>query len=172
LFTKFASGEMKMNSIIEYTSLSKLKVRIRGEVICPGDMYYDQARRVWNGRIDKYPALIVRCADITDVLNAFEFARLRGLDVTVRSGGHSMVGLAVSNGGLVIDLSGMKGIWIDPARGIAQVQAGLTLGEFVRETQALGLATTTGTVSGTGVGGAHTRWRNRLVDGQVWADHR
>ena len=142
-----------MNKTIEYTVISKLKARIRGEMICPGDVYYDQARRVWNGRIDRYPALIVRCADITDVLNAIEFARQQGLDVTVRSGGHSMVGLAVSNGGLVIDLSGMKGMWVDPVRRIAQVQAGLTLGEFVGETQAFGLATTTGTVSGTGVGG-------------------
>ncbi|HEX6556488.1 MAG TPA: FAD-binding oxidoreductase [Ktedonobacteraceae bacterium] len=142
-----------MKKTIESRALSKLRTRVRGAVISPDDTYYDQARRVWNGRIDKYPALIVRCADITDVLNALEFARLQGLDVTVRSGGHSMAGLAVSDDGLVIDLSRTKSIWIDPVRRSAQVQAGLTLGEFVRQAQALGLATTTGTVWGTGVGG-------------------
>ncbi len=142
-----------MNITIKNMAIEKLKARLRGEVVCPGDEYYDRARRVWNGRIDKYPALIARCADLVDVLTTLEFARQQDLAVTVRSGGHSMIGHSVCDGGLVIDLSRMKGMWVDPVRGIAQVQAGLTLGEFVRNTQAFGLATTTGTVWGTGVGG-------------------
>ncbi len=142
-----------MHKAIEYSAVPKLKTRIRGEVISPGDEHYHEARRVWNGRIDKYPSMIVRCVDITDVLTTIEFARRWDIAVAVRSGGHSMVGYSVSDGGIVIDLSPMKGMWVDPVKGIAQVQAGLTLGEFVRQAQAFGLATTTGTVSGTGIGG-------------------
>jgi len=134
-------------------SISKLQARLRGEVICPGDARYEQSRRVWNGRIDRYPALIVYCADPDDVLTTIDFARSVGLPIAVRGGGHSMVGLSVWNGALVIDLSRMKGIQLEPLTGIARVQAGLTLGEFVQETQVYGLATTTGTVSGTGLGG-------------------
>jgi FAD binding domain/Berberine and berberine like len=135
------------------TSFQMLKAHVCGEVMCPDDQYYDLARRVWNGRIDRYPTLIVRCINLTDVLTALEFARQQDLVVAVRSGGHSMVGHSVCDGGLVIDLSPMKGIWIDPDTRMVRAQAGLTLGEFVRPTQAFGLATTTGTVSGTGLGG-------------------
>jgi FAD/FMN-containing dehydrogenase len=142
-----------MHKAIEYSAIPKLKTRIRGEVIGPGDEHYHEARRVWNGRIDKYPSMIVRCVDITDVLTTIEFARRWDMAVAVRSGGHSMVGYSVTDGGIVIDLSPMKGMWVDPVKGIAQAQAGLTLGEFVRQAQAFGLATTTGTVSGTGIGG-------------------
>ncbi len=126
---------------------------MRGEVILPQDERYDEARRVWNGRVDKYPFVIVRCLDVTDVLIAIEFAHSWSIPIAVRSGGHSMIGYSVTDGGIVIDLSQMKGLWVDPARRVTQVQSGLTLGEFVRQTQAYGLATTTGTVSGTGVGG-------------------
>lgn len=149
----YLEGEAEMYKAIDYSAIPMLKTRIRGEVISPGEEQYHKARRVWNGRIDKYPALIVRCVDITDVLTAIDFARSRDMAVAVRSGGHSMVGYSVTDGGIVIDLSRMKGMWIDPVKGIAQVQAGLTLGEFVRQAQVFGLATTTGTVSGTGVGG-------------------
>ena len=142
-----------MHQAIEYSSIPKLKTRIRGEVIGPHEEHYHEARRVWNGRIDKYPSLIVRCVDITDVLTTIEFARRCDMEVAVRSGGHSMVGYSVIDGGIVIDLSRMKSIWVNPIKGIAQAQAGLTLGEFVRKTQFHGLATTTGTVSGTGIGG-------------------
>ena len=142
-----------MHTALESMSISKLQARLRGEVICPGDARYEQSRRVWNGRIDRYPALIVYCADPDDVLTTIDFARSVGLPIAVRGGGHSMVGLSVWNGALVIDLSRMKGIQLEPLTGIARVQAGLTLGEFVQETQVYGLATTTGTVSGTGLGG-------------------
>src|SRR6266567_2811100 len=142
-----------MHTALEATAIPQLQAHLRGEVICPGDARYEQSRRVWNGRIDRYPALIVYCADPDDVLTAIDFARSVGLPIAVRGGGHSMVGLSVWNGALVIDLSRMKGIQIDPWTGIARVQARLTLGEFVHETQVYGLATTTGTVSGTGIGG-------------------
>ena len=142
-----------MNKTLEYSIIPTLKTRLRGDVILQHDELYNEARRVWNGRIDKYPFMIVRCLDVTDVLAAIEFAHDWDMTVAVRSGGHSMVGYSVSDGGIVIDLSRMKGMWVDPVKSVVQVQAGLTLGEFVRQTQVYGLATTTGTVSGTGVGG-------------------
>jgi FAD/FMN-containing dehydrogenase len=152
--------EMMMNPqmytqeyLLKDTSFQNLKARLNGEVISPGDECYEQARRVWNGRVDKYPSLIVRCVDITDVLTSIELARHQDMAVTVRSGGHSLAGHSVCNGGLVIDLSRMKGLWIDPVKGIAHAQAGLTLGEFVSQTQLYNLATTTGTVAGTGLAG-------------------
>jgi hypothetical protein len=142
-----------MHPALETTAIAQLQARLRGEVICPGDARYERSRRVWNGRIDRYPALIVYCADPDDVLITIDFARSVGLPITVRGGGHSMVGLSVCTGALVIDLSRLKGIQLDPGTGIARVQAGLTLGEFVHQTQVYGLATTTGTVTGTGLGG-------------------
>lgn len=142
-----------MQAVITSTALPNLQARLRGDVIFPDDERYDRSRRVWNGRIDRYPALIVYCTNADDILYTIDSARSAGLPITVRSGGHSMIGLSVSNGAVVIDLSRMKGIMINPLTAIARVQAGLTLGEFVHDTQACGLATTTGTVSGTGVGG-------------------
>jgi FAD/FMN-containing dehydrogenase len=142
-----------MSKTLELSIMPSLKTRLRGQAILQQDELYDEARRVWNGRIDKYPFMIVRCLDVTDVLAAIEFAKDWNMPVAVRSGGHSMVGYSVLDGGIVIDLSRMKGMWIDPVKRVAEVQAGLTLGEFVRQTQAYGLATTTGTVAGTGVGG-------------------
>jgi FAD/FMN-containing dehydrogenase len=130
-----------------------LKAQLHGELICPKDRGYDASRKVWNGAIDRYPALIVRCADVVDVVHAVQFAREHHLLVAVRGGGHSVSGSSVCNGGMVIDLSRMKGIWVDPVQRIAWAQAGLTLGEFVQATQAYGLATTTGTVGGTGLAG-------------------
>jgi FAD/FMN-containing dehydrogenase len=103
--------------------------------------------------INKYPALIVRCADVVDVVTTVQFARDHHQLVAVRSGGHSISGSSVCDGGMVIDLSCMKGIRIDPEKRTAWAQAGLTLGEFVQATQTWGLATTTGTVGGTGLAG-------------------
>lgn len=133
--------------------LQDLQAQLRGELICPNDPGYDASRRVWNGMIEKYPAMIVRCADVADVVTAVQFAREHRWLVAVRSGGHSISGSSVCDGGMVIDLSGLKGIHIDPARRTAWVQAGLRLREFVQATQAYGLATTTGTVGGTGLAG-------------------
>jgi FAD/FMN-containing dehydrogenase len=135
------------------TVLQDLKAHLHGELICPNDSDYDASRKVWNGMIDKYPALIVRCADVVDVFNTIQFTRDHHGLAAVRSGGHSISGSSVCNGGMVIDLSCMKGIRINPEKRTAWAQAGLTLGEFVQATQAGGLATTTGTVGGTGLAG-------------------
>ena len=140
-----------LESALYPTIRQDLKAQLHGELICPNDRGYDASRKVWNGMIDIYPALIVRCADVVDVVHAVQFAREHHLLAAVRGGGHSVSGSSVCNGGIVIDLSRMKGIWVDPEQMIAWAQAGLTLGEFVQATQAYGLATTTGTVGGTGL---------------------
>ncbi len=126
---------------------------LRGGVLRPGVGGYDEARRVWNGMIDRSPALIARCAGATDVAAAVRFARDRGLLVAVRGGGHHVAGSAVCDGGLVIDLSGMKGIRVDPAARTIRAEAGVTWGELDRATQAWGLATPGGVVSDTGIAG-------------------
>jgi FAD/FMN-containing dehydrogenase len=134
-------------------AVQEFKANLRGELIRPEDSGYDAARKVWNGMIDKRPALIVRCAGVADVISAVNFARTNRLLVAVRGGGHNVAGNAVCDGGIVIDLSRMKGMRVDPAARIARAQAGLTWGEFDRETQAFGLATTGGLVSTTGIAG-------------------
>jgi FAD/FMN-containing dehydrogenase len=135
------------------TALRDFRASLHSEVILPDDDGYDSARRVWNGMIDKYPAMIIRCANRADVTHAVGFARLQQLPVAVRGGGHSVVGKSVCDGGIVIDLSQMKGIRVDPVTCTARAEAGLTLGEFVREIQPFGLGTTTGTAAGTGLSG-------------------
>lgn len=135
------------------SDLAKLRQVLQGELVFPGDTAYEQARRVWNGAIDRRPAGIVRCADANDVQRAIEFARRRDWPIAVRGGGHSTAGFSTSEGGLVIDLSPMKSIRVDPETSTAQAQAGLTLGELIQETQRYGLATTTGIVSDTGIAG-------------------
>lgn len=142
-----------LRAALPSTDLRQLQSHVHGRLICKGDGDYDQARRIWNGRIDKRPAAIVFCADVIDVVTAVEFAREHHLQVAVRSGGHSMSGSSVCDEGLVIDLSRMKGIWVDQEKHTAWAQAGLRLCEFVRATQAYGLATTPGTVGGTGLAG-------------------
>jgi FAD/FMN-containing dehydrogenase len=126
---------------------------LAGALIVPGDARYDAARRVWNGMVDRRPALIVRCAGDADVVAALRFAREHGLPVAVRGGGHNVAGNAVCDGGVVIDLSMQKRIFVDPATGIARAQPGVLLGELDRATQAFGLATPTGNVSLTGIAG-------------------
>jgi FAD/FMN-containing dehydrogenase len=138
---------------LEKASIEALKVSLQGKLLQHGDDAYDNSRRVWNAMIDRKPAFIVRCATQVDVIKAVNFARTHHLLVSVRGGGHNVAGNAVCDGGLVIDLSGMKGIRVDPITCTAWVEAGLTLGEFVRETQRFGLGTTVGTVSETGLSG-------------------
>lgn len=135
------------------TSLQNFKANLHGDLILPGDESYDSARRVWNGMIDKYPALIARCADVSDVVRAVQFARDHHLEVAVRGGGHSFAGSSTCDGGLVIDLAPMKRIQVDPIKRITSAQAGLTLGECLRETQKFGLGIPVGTVSDTGLAG-------------------
>jgi hypothetical protein len=126
---------------------------VRGQVLCAGDVGYEAARQVFNAMIDRHPALVVSCAEPGDVVRGVGFARAHGLPLSVLGGGHSVAGNAVCNGGAMLDLSGMKGIRVDPAGRVAVAQPGLTLGEFDRATQAHGLATTLGVVSMTGIAG-------------------
>jgi FAD/FMN-containing dehydrogenase len=126
---------------------------LRGGLLRPRDPAYEAARFVWNAAIDRRPALIARCAGAADVILAVDFARANGLLVSVRGGGHGVAGFAVCDGGLMIDLSGMKGIRVDPASRAVRAEPGVTLGEFDRETQAFGLATTGGFVPSTGIAG-------------------
>ncbi len=134
-------------------AVEKLRAQLHGELVRPQDAGYDAARRVWNGRVDKYPALIARCADQEDVIEAVRFARRQQLNVAVRSGGHSVAGQGVCDGGMVIDLSLMKGIRVDPERSIAYAEAGLTLGELIGATERYDLLTPVGVGSETGIAG-------------------
>ena len=133
--------------------VEKLARSLRGPLVRPGDDGYDAARRVWNGMVDKRPALIAGCAGVADVVACIRFAREHDVRISVRGGGHNYAGKSVCDDGLVIDLSLMKGIRVDSARRIAHAQAGLRLGEFDRETQAFGLATTLGVNTDTGIAG-------------------
>jgi FAD/FMN-containing dehydrogenase len=135
------------------SALGELSALLEGELVGPGDPTYDEQRRVWNGSIDRFPALIARCAGVGDVVAAVGFATGTGLPLAVRGGGHSLPGLSVCDGGIVIDLGPMKGIRVDAQARTARVQAGVLWGELDRETQAVGLATTGGIVSHTGVAG-------------------
>ena len=135
------------------TDVGRLRGSIHGQVIGPDDEGYDEARSIWNGAIDRRPACIARCTGVADVVTAVRFARERELTVAVRSGGHGVGGHAICDGGLVIDLSPMKGIRVDPAARTAMAEAGVVWGELDRETQLHGLATVGGIVTHTGIAG-------------------
>jgi FAD/FMN-containing dehydrogenase len=130
-----------------------LQARLRGRVIDASDPGYDQARRVWNGAIDRHPAMIACCRDTADVVTAVEFGRAHGLPIAVRAGGHGVAGRAVCDGGLVIDLRAISQVRVDPERRLALAGAGALNGEFDAVTQRHGLATTAGIVSHTGLAG-------------------
>ena len=133
--------------------VQKFKAGLRGELIRPEDAGYNEARKIYNGMIDRHPSLIARCTGAVDVINAVNFARANKQLVAVRGGGHNVAGNAVCDGGIVIDLSRMKGIRIDPVRRTARAEPGLTWAEFDRETQAFGLALPGGIQSTTGIAG-------------------
>jgi FAD/FMN-containing dehydrogenase len=133
--------------------LGNLRKALRGELIQNGQDGYEAARRVWNGNVDRRPALIARCAGVADVQQAVNFARAHRLLVSVRGGGHGAPGYGTNDDGLVIDLSLMKGIRVDPGARTARAQGGVLWRELDHETQAFGLATTGGTVSNTGIAG-------------------
>ncbi len=132
---------------------AELARSFRGAMLGPNDPGYDAARRVWNGMVDKRPALIAFCTGAEDVAAALDFAQRRALPVAVRGGGHNIAGCSVCDDGLVIDLSRMQAIVVDPARRVARAEAGLTLGGFDAATQRIGLATTMGVNSDTGIAG-------------------
>jgi FAD/FMN-containing dehydrogenase len=138
---------------INESALADLKSRFRGQLLRPDDPGYDEARKIWNGMIDKRPALIARCTGAADVVEAVKFARSQDLLLAVRSGGHNVAGNALVDGGLVIDLSGLKGVHVNPVERTARVQPGCNWGDVDRETQLFGLATPGGIVSLTGVAG-------------------
>src|ERR1039458_82430 len=137
--------------MVDIAAFEKLRATVRGAVLCPGQDGYDTARTIPNAMIDRRPAVIARCTGAADVIACVRFARDHDLVVAVRGGGHSVAGKSVCDGGIMIDLSTMKGIRVDPVRRTVRAETGLTLGEFDRETQAFGLATTLGLVPNTGI---------------------
>ncbi|MER9883656.1 FAD-binding oxidoreductase [Mesorhizobium sp. M0118] len=138
---------------LQAPDIARLRQAIRGDLILPDDPGYDQARRVWNGMVDKRPAAVFYCAESSDVVTAVNFARSQGFLAAVRGGGHNVAGSSVCDGGVVIDVSRMKRIEVDPIRRVARAEAGLNLGEFDAATQVHGLATTMGVNADTGIAG-------------------
>ena len=139
--------------VVNPSAVQDLKASMCGALLRQGDAGYDDARKIWNGMIDKRPALIACCRGAADVLNCVNFARTHDLLVAVRGGGHNIAGNAVCDGGLMINLSGMKSVRVDPVRRTARAEPGVIWAEFDRETQAFGLATTGGQISTTGIAG-------------------
>ena len=144
-------GESEATPVIE--RIDELRTRFRGALLRAGEEGYDEGRRIWNGAIDRRPALIVRCAGADDVVEAVRFARERELLVSVRGGGHSIAGHSVCDGGLMVDLSLMQSIRVDPAARTARAAGGVLWAQLDRATQPHGLATTGGIISHTGIGG-------------------
>jgi FAD/FMN-containing dehydrogenase len=142
-----------MAAFIPSDALEHLRGQISGLVLEPGQPGYEEARRVHNGLIDKQPALIVRCQGTADVVDAVNLGRDNGMEISVRGGGHNVAGRAVTEGGLMIDLSAMKGVHVDPEQRTARAQGGVSWREYNRATHLHGLATTGGVVSTTGVAG-------------------
>ena len=138
---------------LDETAVAELEGALRGELIPASHPAYDEQRRIWNGSIDRHPALIARCTGVADVIAAVRFGRQTGVDVAVRGGGHSFPGYSTADGALLIDLGPMKGIRVDPEKRIARAQAGVLLGELDRETQQFGLAVPAGIVTHTGLAG-------------------
>ena len=128
-------------AVLEETTVEEFRASLRGDLVSPSSEGYDEARLIWNPMRDKRPALIARCTGVADVIEAVNFARTHNLLVAVRGGGHNLAGSASCDGGIMIDLSLMKGVYVDPKAKTARVQGGATLGDLDRETQVYGLAT-------------------------------
>jgi FAD/FMN-containing dehydrogenase len=139
--------------MLDTATIEQFALALRGRLIQPGDPDYDEARSVWNGMIDRRPAMIAQCTGVADVITCVNFARDNAVPVTVRAGGHSVAGKSMCDNGLVIDLALMNGVRVDPVAKKAYVEAGAVGGDLDHETQAFGLATTGGTDSTTGVAG-------------------
>jgi FAD/FMN-containing dehydrogenase len=140
-------------SSVAANGVEQLRSQLRGPLLRAGEAGYDDARSIWNAMIDRRPALIARCLGVADVVACVNFAREHNLGLSVKGGGHNIAGLAVCEGGLMLDMSLMRGVWVDAAGRTARVQAGCVLGDVDRETQLHGLATVLGFVSATGVAG-------------------
>jgi FAD/FMN-containing dehydrogenase len=134
-------------------AVAGLAAGLRGRLVGPADPDYDTVRAVWNGMVDKRPRLVVRCAGVADVIAAVAFGREYELPLAVRGGGHNVSGNAVTDGGLVVDLSTMRGVRVDPASSTVRAEGGVTIGDLDRETQAFGLAVPMGVVTETGIAG-------------------
>ena len=134
-------------------TIAQLRERVRGEVITPSDKGYEEARKVYNAMIDRRPRVVVRCANVSDVMAAVEFAHENQLDLAVRGGGHSVPGFGTCDDGVVVDLSRMRGVRVDPRNRTARAEGGATWGDFNHATHAFGLATTGGIISTTGIAG-------------------
>ena len=160
------------------TKVKEFESRLRGQLIRPADADYESARKVFNGMIDKHPGLIARARDVADVINSVNFARDNGVSVAIRGGGHNAGGLGIVDDGLVIDLSPMKSVRVDPAARTVRVDGGATWGDVDHATHVFGLATPTGIISTTGVGGLSlgggighlTRKAGLTVDNMLEAD--
>lgn len=139
--------------MLSQAAVRDFEARLRGPLVTPAHADYDAVRAIWNGMIDRRPAMIARCTGTADVIEAVAFARTHELPVAVRGGGHNVAGSSVCDGGLMIDLSPMRGVHVDPGRRTARVQGGATLGDLDHESQAFGLATPGGVVSTTGIAG-------------------
>ena len=137
----------------EAALVGALRDRVRGALLRPGDDGYDDARRVWNGRHDRRPGLVLRCADAADVAYGLRFAHDVGVPISVRSSGHNAAGLAVRDGGLTLDLSSLAGLTVDPGRRRVWAEPGVTWRALDAATQEYGLGTTGGRISTTAVGG-------------------
>ncbi len=138
---------------VDSEALQQFKSSLRGALLFPGDDGYDKARTVWNAMIDRHPALVVRCAGVADVQRAVAFARKYALLTAIKGGGHNIAGNAVCEGGLLIDLSSLRSVRVDPVARVAHVEPGATLADFDHECQAFGLATPVGINSTTGIAG-------------------
>jgi FAD/FMN-containing dehydrogenase len=147
------TNQLAVETQLDAQALGGLRETLRGSALTPGDPGYDDARSIWNALIDRRPALIVQCSGAADVVDAVNFAREQGLTLSIKAGGHNVAGNAVNDGGIVLDLSQMRGVTVDPAGGTVRVQGGATWGDCDRETQLFGLAVPGGVVSTTGVAG-------------------
>jgi FAD/FMN-containing dehydrogenase len=175
---KAIKSKAKEKKTLDQAGIDNFKASLRGELIQRSDEGYDAARKIYNGMIDKRPLMIARCADVADVITAVTFAREHDVLLAIRSGGHNGAGLGTCDDGLVIDLSRMKGVRVDPAKGTVRVEPGCTWGDVDHATHAFGLAVPCGIISTTGVsglalGGGHgylTRKYGLTVDNLLEAD--
>lgn len=158
----------RQEASVDPAEMRALASKITGQLITPEKADYETARLVFNRAFDRHPALIVRCADGSDVARVLEFAQNHNVPLAVRSGGHSRLGYGMCDGGVVVDLSGMKRVEVDAGKRVARAQAGTVVRDLDEATQRFGLATTSGGCPTVGLCGVHAGRRRRPPDGEVW----